>query len=899
MIIQRNNLQSELDDCKVHSNGITTIASTIASISTTEQVSTVAPDLSGYRLPPHIIPESYDLTLYPNLNDGTFKGVRVHSKGLSINSVHIDGDASSFEENEQFEVLILTKSNKAVILNGVIEIKIEYSGDMKDRIVGLYTSSYTRKDGTKVPIATTKFEPTYARQAFPCFDEPNMKATFTAHVLKPKKTGYISLSNMPQSTEESNENGVMVHFEESKKMSTYLACFIVCDFHFTSTIIEANNQTTIPLRVFAPRDQIEHTKFALDTSVTIMKYFTKYFDIPYPLPKLDLIAIPDFVSGAMEHWGLVTFRETALLYDEKKSSSSNKERVAHVIAHELSHSWFGNLVTMNWWNDLWLNEGFASYIEVKGVHDTFPEWQMMDQFLIDTLHSVLSLDATPASHPIIQSAITPDQITEIFDSITYDKGASILRMLDNAVTEDIFQKAVKQYLIKHQWGNAVTQYFWDELQGLVPEAVNITDVMSTWTVQMGYPILTVKEEGNEYVLTQKRFLKDYSNSSESNSPYGDKWTIPVIVLGPTSKFFFYDHTLQTFFKITKPPGMKWIKFNHNQVGYYRINYSPEHWNVLAANMEQMSISDKTHLLEESFSIAESGELSYGIPLELTSYLTKYTDFIPWSVASSKLGNLRKYLVDSLDYNEYLIYASNLVLPAYTSIGWDESESDTHLKIRARSIILNFACRSNNRDCLTIAKTKFSSWLNDPIKNEISQELRGIVFNYGIANSGKEEWFKLLDLYKNEIDASEKQRMLQALANVKETWLLQHLIQLGTIEGVNQVIRSQDYFTLLQYISSNPIGTTIVWNYVREKWTYLVDRFGLNDRYLGQLIPSITESFTTNFQLHEMETFFGDNPNAGAGALAREKALTNLRNNIKWVSSNRDDVIKWLKQHNSS
>ncbi|KAK4883200.1 hypothetical protein RN001_006519 [Aquatica leii] len=880
----------------------------IESIAETAPTTMFPESTDDYKLPDYIKPISYELSLYPNLKDGTFKGevvaivnvtkdtnvIKIHNNGLTITSAHIDNVPAKYEINNKYELLILKRSDNNGVGKGERTIVIKYKGDMKNRIVGLYMSSYTTTNGTKRSIATSKFEPTYARQAFPCFDEPNMKAKYTVHILKPNIDGYIALSNMPEKSSTPVDDGVMVHFEESKEMSTYLSCFIVCDFKSNDDVIKPDIGDAFPLRVFSTVAQVNKTKFALEVGKSVMEYFINYFGIPYPLPKLDLIAIPDFVSGAMEHWGLVTFRETALLFDEQMGSTKNKQRVASVIAHELAHSWFGNLVTMNWWNDLWLNEGFASYIQYKGVDFKFKDWQMMDQFLVETLHSVLSTDSTPASHPIVQTVHTPDQITEIFDSITYNKGSSILRMLDFAITQDVFQKGVKNYLLAHQWGNAVTQNLWDQLQKLVPEYINITEFMNTWTVQMGYPIVTINEDTNNYVLTQKRFLKDYTKPGQVQSPYGYKWTIPITYItdknqNPVTVWFKHD---QPNLKIEKPKDIKWIKFNHNQVGFYRVNYKSQHWEELAKNIDQMSTSDKTHLLEESFSIAETGDLNYSIPLELTKYLKNESNSIPWSVASSKLGGLKKYLIDTLDYPQYPKYILTLVTPVYENLTWDEKPDDSHLTKHARTLILNLACANGHKECIKIAAEKFQLWLKKPDSVQIPQDLRRTVYYYGMKNSGADDWFKLLDIFKKEIDATEKLNLLYALSAVKEPWLLHHLIQLATIEGQDQIIRGQDYFTMLQYVSSNPIGSPIVWDYVRENWMYLVNRFGTNDRYLGRLIPAITKSFTTKTKLNEIKAFFEENPNAGAGQVARQEALANVNNNIQWVQIFYDFTKNW-------
>lgn len=301
-------------------------------------------------------------------------------------------------------------------------------------------------------------------------------------------------------------------FNPSVPMSTYLVVFIVSDFHDEVVRITPSLGAPFPLRVFATPFQIENVRFARNTTEKVINHYIDYFNIEYPLPKLDMAAIPDFVSGAMETWGLVTFRETSILYNEKTSSTANKQRVAEVIAHELAHMWFGNLVTMKWWNELWLNEGFASYIEYKGVDHAYPEWGIMEQFALDNLHGVLTLDATLGSHPIVVKVESPNQITEIFDTITYSKGASVIRMLEDFVSEPVFKQGVTAYLNKLRYGNGESKDLMDELDKLFYDGteptVTVTRVMDTFTKQKGFPVITVERIGNQYRLRQSRFLAD-------------------------------------------------------------------------------------------------------------------------------------------------------------------------------------------------------------------------------------------------------------------------------------------------------------------------------------------------------------------------------------------------------
>ena len=319
---------------------------------------------------------------------------------------------------------------------GNYSVRMEFSGSLTTGNTGFYLSRYTDSNGNQVPIATSKFQPTAARKAFPCFDEPTYKSVFVVSLVRPSGGGYVALSNMPVVGEEgdSPQSGLTTtSFQPSVPMVTYLACFIVCNFEYAEKVSEKHGTR---FRVYATPAQRQRVEYSLKVGANITDFFTDYYDLPYPLPKQDMIAIPDFVSGAMEHWGLITYREANLLYDSRESSAANQQRVATVVSHELAHQWFGNLVTLRWWDDLWLNEGFASYMEYKGVSNYHPDWEMEAQFLTSDLHRVLDLDATVNSHPIVQPVTHPDQITEIFDTISYAKGASVLRMLEQFMGEE-------------------------------------------------------------------------------------------------------------------------------------------------------------------------------------------------------------------------------------------------------------------------------------------------------------------------------------------------------------------------------------------------------------------------------------------------------------------------------
>lgn len=864
------------------------------------------------RLPKHHYPRHYDLYLHPDLHTGLFSGrvtihiqvsetsefFVVHTRDLDITKTQLRnqdnsvvGLAEMFEyKPNQFWVVVPESS----VARGNYTLSLEFNGSLTKGITGFYKSTYTNAQGKKVPIATSKFQPTYARKAFPCFDEPSFKSTFSTSLVRPS-SDYIALSNMPVETENASQptHGLTtVRFQKSERMVTYLACFIVCDFEYQEKITDIHGTK---FRVYATPEQRDAVKYALDIGANITDYFANYFGLQYPLPKQDMIAIPDFVSGAMEHWGLITYRETNLLYDPEKSSSSNQQRVAEVVSHELAHQWFGNLVTLKWWNDLWLNEGFASYMEYKGVANYHTDWDMEEQFVTSDLHRVLDLDATLNSRPIVHDVSHPDQITEIFDTISYSKGASILRMLEHFMGADEFRMGIHNFLEKFKYDNAVTSDLWKELEKISSKNLAISDIMDTWTRQMGYPVLQLTRVGQgNYRVEQERYLTDPSLAAISQpSPYNYKWDIPITWItseNPVMSTKWLGRQ-EAITEIEFSPSAKWVKLNVGQFGFYRVNYPKEDWqtlaDVLVSNPLAIEPLDRAHLINDAFSLAESGHIAYDIPLSMTKYLKKETHLVPWETVFEKLIRMSTKLRYTDAYPLLRKYLVELVSSHYESLGW--KDEGTHLEKLNRQNILDLACRHGHAGCLEEAGRLFQEWLED--EAYIPPNLRSLVYRYGMESQGDPlTWDKVFDRFLNEKNAQEKKKLLYGLARFKEPWVLHRFVQMAKNESN---VRSQDYFSALRYISYNPVGTPIVWDFLQSEWSYLVDRFGLNDRYLGRMPKSITANFVTEFQLKQVREFFSQNPEAGAGERSRKQAIEGIQNNIKFLADHKNVIKDWL------
>nr|XP_060635604.1 glutamyl aminopeptidase [Anolis sagrei ordinatus] len=888
-------------ECSVsEDNGQTTTkAPTVPTPGDTDPCPAQNDDNSGnwtnFKLSPYVSPNHYDLELKPDMGadqyDGTVKisitlksyptkHIWLHIRETKITEMPLLQTSSGqsiplkrcFEYNPQEYVVIEAEED---LSPNLYFLTMKFRGHLNGSLVGFYRTTYVENGITK-SIAATDHEPTDARKSFPCFDEPNKKATYTISIIHEKS--YQALSNMPQEKNISlDDNWMRTTFQKSVPMSTYLVCWAVHQFSFT----ERYSSRGIPLRIYAQPQQIHTAEYAANVTEAVFNFFEDYFNMSYSLPKLDKIAIPDFGTGAMENWGLITYRETNLLYDPQESAASNKQRVAAVVAHELVHQWFGNIVTMDWWEDLWLNEGFASFFEFLGVNAAEKDWQMLDQILIDDVFPVLKDDSLLSSHPIVVSVSSPDEITSVFDGISYSKGASILRMLEDWISPEKFQSGCQKYLRDNVFGNARTSQFWKAMEEASGQPVE--EVMDTWTRQMGYPVLSMH---SNLTLTQKRFLLDpKADPSQPSSDFNYRWNIPVKWYeGNTTDTIFYSKSEPAGITITRPsnpPPNSFLKVNKNHVGFYRVNYETQAWddlaNIMMNNHQDFSQGDRAGFLEDAFALARARLLSYSYALNLTRYLKNETEYIPWQraiVSVSYLGDMLED--DDTLYPKFQEYFRSLVKPIADQLGW-KNDGD-HINSLLRTTVLEFACAMNDPEALGNASRLFDEWLKGA---SLDVNLRLLVYRFGMQHSGSEQaWEYMFEKYLNTPLAQEKEKLLYGLASVKNIALLDRFLK--CIYNTT-LIKSQDVFNVLRYISLNSYGKTMVWDWVRLNWEYLVSRYTLNDRNLGRLPSRITGTFNTELQFWQM----GKHPEK------RTPVCKTLKSNIEWLKQHREELAVWF------
>nr|XP_022330971.1 endoplasmic reticulum aminopeptidase 1-like [Crassostrea virginica] len=865
------------------------------------------------RLPSSIAPLEYDIYLHPNLTQRQFSGdvnikckvieetkfIVLHSRDLVVSNflVKILPDNEEKKITKHLEYVkneqIYLDLESSIPAGNEILIKMHFEGKLIKKLSGFYLSSYEDSKNVTRYLAATQFEATAARQAFPCFDEPAMKAKFSMSIVR--EQDFKSLFNMPlisSSPFPKGANLMVDKFQQSVKMSTYLVAFIVCDFDSIRNTTKAGTNVT----VYAPRDQISQAHYALHVAVTVLDSYNKLFGIPYPLPKQDLVAIPDFSSGAMENWGLITYRMTAVLYDPKHSSSRDKEWVAIVVAHELAHQWFGNLVTMKWWDDLWLNEGFATFVEYLGTESLAESWKMEHQFFELTLSPALTYDSVKSSHPIATPVHNPDQINDLFDSISYFKGASVIRMLKTFLGEEDFNKGISSYLKKYSYSNAVTNDLWQALSESSRQKIDVKAVMDTWTLQMGYPVITLSRQGSKVTASQSRYLS-FPNSTikeEFQSRFGYKWYVPFVygVMDESQKIVENKIWLNMTQATVNVDSNKLVIGNYGNTGYYRVNYELATWQKiiqqLKTNHKVFSDGDRAGFISDAFEFSRSGLLDITVALEMTKYLADEEDFLPWSSAVNALTYIKQRIQYREEITSFKEYVLKLMKKQMLRLGW--KQDGDYLTRRLQSLLISVGVSYGDQATVEEATKRFRQWRQDP--ENIDPEIQDRIFDAGVTYGTENDWTFVKNQYLTVQVPSKRSQLMKALAKSRDGALLGRYLEYA-LDG--KIIKQQDISTVIRYVGGNINGRLLAWRFVQRNWAKLRKWFGDVSFTLNDIIKDSTSEFSTRFDLEEVQNFFKSH-DAGPGTRAIQIASESIQMNIRWLEQNGEKVKSWLEKN---
>ena len=854
-------------------------------------------------LPETARPSKYRIKLQPDLKNFTFDGeqsvdllILEATSTIVLNSIDLEISNTTLHANGTTltsKSVTIDKDAETATLDfgetiqpGDARLEMVFTGELNDKLMGFYRSEYTSQDGETRYLATTQFEPTDARRAFPCWDEPAKKATFEVTLVFSDE--YQAVSNTPVVEEGAPGPGLKsVRFAETPIMSTYLLVFIVGNL--TSIEERAAGGTTVG--VWTTPGKEDQASFALDTSVKLLSYFNEYFGIPYPLPKLDHIAIPDFAAGAMENWGAVTYRETALLVDPDNSSAGTRQRVAEVIAHEMAHMWFGDLVTMEWWDDLWLNESFASWMGNKAVDWLFPEWEMWTQFVNMDTNRALSLDGLKNSHPIEQAVKNPAEVSQLFDAISYSKGASVIRMLENFLGEESFRKGLNRYLSSHMYDNARTEDLWSALE--TESGRPVTAIMDSWVKQMGYPVLQVESDrtGGQTTLsvTQERFVYDrlLGDGEPDSDSDNEVWRVPVSASqGSEESAVTVMDGRQT--QIDVPgSGDGWVKLNPLQTGFFRVNYSTEDWQRLVPAIESLELhaTDRLGVQNDAYALSRAGLLPVTQFLSLAQAYKNEGDASVWSDLASNLRDIEQLISDEAIHPAYQGFAREIFGPAARKIGWEPKPGEGHLDALLRSTVLSQAGSYHDPGVTAQASERFQKYLQD--RETLAPDLRGVVFALAAQSGGKDVYDQIWGLEGETDLAEEKIRLLMSLTRFQQPELLNSTLA----DSLSAKVRSQDSITLVAGVAANPKGRDLAWEFVKDNWAEFDRRYGGGGFGLMRLV-SICSHFNSQEKADEVDSFFAEHPAPAAERTIRQ-ALERVRLNIKWLEQNRQELTDWF------
>ena len=835
------------------------------------------------KLPKEVLPVEYSVRIVPNIDKFTFTGTEtvklsvrspvrqlvLNSLELKITDASLDGKVlpkSAIKTDKKNELLILALQSEFAA--GDHTLALSFAGKINQQGQGLFYMPYQEQgSGTKKIMLGTQFEATDARRFFPCWDEPVFRARFQLTTVVPED--WHAVSNMPIEYEKKTAGGKEVRFAATPPMSSYLNVLVAGELD----LIESRSGPT-QLRVIATKGKAEMGRYALEATAQILNYYNNYFGAAYPLPKLDQIALPGGFGGAMENWGGITYYESALLFDPKNSSAETKQNIYEVLAHEMAHQWFGDLVTMAWWDNLWLNEGFASWMGTKCTAHFNPQWEVWLRRNLPrdptrrvgiAKEQAMEGDARSTTHPIQQPIATEAEANSAFDDITYKKGQSFLRMLESFLGEDIFRDGIRQYIATHKYSNSTTADLWNALSEASKKPVG--EIAAGWTEQPGFPVVKVKrEEGSKVSLTQERFTVNFRNAPLL------EWKIPLTyaVVGEAPATLLMANKTGNLQNI---PTDRALKLNVNGAGNYRVEYDEPSWNLLLQALSKLDVEDRVNLLSDAWALVQANRAPVSLYFELVEKLPASTELAEREQLINVLDFINRLLVGSSEREKFQRYARSLLRPTFETLGWDPKAVEPPAAGNLRASLITALGDLNDQKIIAGCRERFAKYLTSP--ESLAPDLRPPVFAIVGRYADEKTWNQLHELGLKTTSVEEKQNYYNALAGATDPKLVNKALPIALTD---ELPTSRAVF-LVATVARESDHPEIAWDFAKANMKALLakaDAAGAN-RYA----PSLFVFFSEDSRANELKTYAKTNlPATSAPEVAKAVDEIQFRSEFK-------------------
>lgn len=792
-------------------------------------------------------PSHYDLFLDLNRADKRFEGrvrisgqakaaqISLHQRGLAISAVTLDGVALPFTQDDAHEALHIELGG-----TGQVTLDVVFSGQITDNMDGIYPSYYS-VDGVKKEIIATQFESHFARQAFPCVDEPEAKATFDLSLKFDQVEGEVAFSNMPEIEVESRQATGIWRFATTPRMSTYLLAFAFGELQGITTTTKYG---TLVGAYSTKAHKLSSLDFALDIAKRTIEFYEDYFGVKYPIPQSLHLALPDFSAGAMENWGLVTYREVYLLLDDN-STVTSRQNVALVIAHEVAHQWFGNLVTMKWWDDLWLNESFANMMEYVCLDAIEPEWHIFEDFQTSGVLSALSRDATDGVQSVHVEVKHPDEINTLFDAaIVYAKGSRLMHMLRRWLGDAAFRQGLGAYFQQHQYGNTIGQDLWQALSEA--SGRDVAGFMDAWLEQPGYPVLTATVENDTLKLRQQQFFIG------EHAPQGRLWPIPL-----NSSWTGLPDTMTTEtleipnFSALAAENKGPLRFNTENTAHYIIDYQGELLDQILSALPDLDATTKLQIVQDRRLLAEAGQISYADLVPILSQLAQEKSYMVSEAVTSVLANLERFIdEDTPEAAAFYAWVQTIAGFNYARLGFEAQadESDKDELVRQNTLAMMLLAQAP--DAVVKASQIFEAHRAD--LSQLPAAIRGLVLTSQMRTQGDAALANLyLDYYTQTTDGNFQRQLSQALSYTKDAATLTKLLAAWQDKDV---VKPQDLSTWNANFLRRNFTQEATWTWARDNWDWLKAALG-GDMSFDAFVVAPAYIFKTAQRLAEYRAFF--------------------------------------------